>query len=71
MTPTRFLALPALLALVIFSLPARPARAGDDTPEGVGEPKWRLEATPYSYYSGSAQVGIHRRLGARNSLGRA
>lgn len=69
MTPTRFFTLPALLALVLVSLPARPARAGDDAPGAAGEPKWRLEATPYDSYNGSARVGIHRRLGARSSLG--
>jgi hypothetical protein len=69
MTPTRFPALPALLALVLVSLPTRPARAGDDAPEAAGEPKWRLEATPYNSYYGSPMVGIYRRLGARSSLG--
>lgn len=69
MTPTRFPALPALLALVLFSLPARPARAGDDAPGPTGGPKWRIEATPYNSYYGSGMVGIHRRLGARSSLG--
>lgn len=69
MIPTRFLALPALLALVLVCLPACPARAGDDAPGPNAEPKWRLEATPYNSYYGSAMVGIHRRLGARSSLG--